>query len=151
MVIWIKVIVVFFSLILTMNYCNISWNGFSRHTAKMLQHMLVSTEYSDVTLVCADNVKLKAHKVVLSSCSPLLKAKIDEANNGEVEINLKEIDNIEMKLMLKFMYLGNAAIQEERTSSFLDAARVLQLKDISQDDNALRWDAYKQQQELDQY
>ena len=71
--------------------------------------MLVSTEYSDVTLVCADNVKLKAHKVVLSSCSPLLKAKIDEANNGEVEINLKEIDNIEMKLMLKFMYLGNAA------------------------------------------
>ena len=103
MVIWIKVIVVFFSLILTMNYCNISWNGFSRHTAKMLQHMLVSTEYSDVTLVCADNVKLKAHKVVLSSCSPLLKAKIDE---GEVEINLKEIGYIEMKLILKCMYLG---------------------------------------------
>ena len=29
--------------------------------------MLVSTEYSDVTIVCEDDVKLKAHKVVLSS------------------------------------------------------------------------------------
>ena len=47
--------------------CNITWNGFTRHITKMLQHMLVSAEYSDVTLVCEDDVKLKAHKVVLSS------------------------------------------------------------------------------------
>ena len=86
-----------------MNDCNITWNGFTRHITKMLQHMLDSAEYSDVILVCKDDVRLKAHKVVLGSCSPLLKAKIDE---GEVEINLKEIGYIEMKLILKCMYLG---------------------------------------------
>ena len=71
--------------------------------------MLVSTEYSDVTIVCEDDIELKAHKVVLSSCSPLLKAKIDEVNSGEVEINMKEINHTEMEKILKFMYLGNAA------------------------------------------
>ena len=92
-----------------MNDRNITWNGFTRHVTKMLQHMLVSTEYSDVTIVCEDDVKLKAHKVVLGSCSPLLKAKIDEIRTREVEIDMKEINHTEMEMILKFMYLGNAA------------------------------------------
>ena len=132
-----------------MNDRNITWNGFTRHITKMLEHILVSAEYSDVTLVCKDNVKLNAHKFILSSCSPLLKAKIDEVNTREVEIDLTEIEYEEMELVLKFMYLGNASIQGIRSNRFLEAARILQLKDICQDKNASLGDTNRKQQELD--
>ena len=139
---------VFIQINLRMNDGNITWNGFTRHITKMLQHMLDSAEYSDVTLVCEDDVKLKAHKVVLGSCSPLLKAKIDEIRTGEVEIDMKEIKHTEMKLILEFMYMGKAAIQGKRSNNFLHAARVLKLRDIGQDDSVLKQDGHGVQQEI---
>ena len=49
---------------------NVKWDSFSDHLKEMMQNLMQSTDTADVTLVCQDKIKVKAHKFVLSSCSP---------------------------------------------------------------------------------
>jgi len=48
------------------------WNTFSTHLAKGLGTLLEEDEFTDVVLAC-DGRFVKAHKILLSLCSPFLK------------------------------------------------------------------------------
>ena len=48
------------------------WPDFERSIGKAFQELREGKELFDVTLACKDG-KLEAHKVILSSCSPVLK------------------------------------------------------------------------------
>ena len=41
---------------------NLSWDSFPTHLKTMLVGMMTSSDYTDVTLVCGDQVQFKAHK-----------------------------------------------------------------------------------------
>ena len=47
---------------------NLFWHSYSDHLKEMLHNMVKSDELTDVTLVCDDKKKLKAHKIVLRAC-----------------------------------------------------------------------------------
>ena len=53
---------------------NLSWNKFGETVEKAFKDLGSSGDFSDVTLAGADGQCVKAHRVVLSSCSPILKA-----------------------------------------------------------------------------
>ena len=46
---------------------------FTSHLSKTLQNLQKENEFADVTLVGDDNIQIKAHKVVISACSPILR------------------------------------------------------------------------------
>ena len=89
---------------------------------------------ADVTLVCNNKAKFKAHKFVLSACSPMFKSIIDDLPHQESSvIYLRGVQPQEMKSILQFMYLGQATFYQDRMKEFLDTAKSLEIKEISKD------------------
>ena len=112
---------------------NLTWHTYSSHLRLMLQNMREKNYQNDVTLVCDDNKSFKAHKIVLSACSPVLENIINTcAQENHPIIYIKGIQHQEMESLLEFMYLGDATFYQDRMNEFLDAAKYLQVKEISQ-------------------
>jgi len=115
------------------NY-DVSWQNFSDHFQEMLNNMMTSSELSDVTLVCDDKIELKAHKIILSSCSSVFKNILsDHHMENSSKMYLSEIEHTEMQSILEFMYLGVATIPQNRFSYFLDVAKSFEIEEIIND------------------
>ena len=70
---------------------------------KVLQRLLKSAEFTDVTLVCDDKKIFKTHKFVLSAYSPVFKSIINNAVENNPIIYLRGINHVEMGSILEFM------------------------------------------------
>jgi len=118
-----------------MNYTkyNLTWQLYSDHLREMLHEMMETNELTDVTLVCDDKTKFKAHKIVLSACSSVFKSIVNDLPQNSSVIYLRGIQHQEMESILEFMYLGVATFSQERINEFLKVARNLEIKEISKD------------------
>ena len=52
---------------------DLKWKTYSDHLVGVFKELGEDGNFADVTLVSDDQVQTKAHKVVLSACSPVLK------------------------------------------------------------------------------
>ena len=52
---------------------NICWDKFKVSTSEAFKNLIKDTDFTDVTLACEDGKQIKAHKVILSACSPFFK------------------------------------------------------------------------------
>ena len=110
----------------------LTWHDHSNHLRETLKEMMKSTEYSDVTLVTDDKQEIKAHRGILSACSPLFKNILQlEYNNSNPVIYLTGIQHSEMESIMQFIYLGEARFYEERMSEFLMVSKNLEIKELS--------------------
>ena len=64
----------------------LTWNGYSDHLRSMMKELLTNDSLSDVTIVTEDKKKIKAHKNILSACSPFLNEVIQEDKNLDIII-----------------------------------------------------------------
>ena len=113
---------------------NITWSSYSAHLKQMLEDLITSQSFTDVTLVCDDKVQLEAHKIILTSSSTFFRHIFkSSAISGEAKpiIYLKGINHEDMKPILNFIYLGEARFSQERTNQFLKVAQDLELTAIS--------------------
>lgn len=94
-----------------------------------MKEMMTSGDYADVTLVCDDKKKLRAHRNILAACSPVFK-EIFQIENTSV-IFLKGVNFSEMESILQFIYLGEATFYEERMNHFLEAAKSLDIEGLN--------------------
>ena len=51
----------------------LKWNDYQSNWNSSLSELRKDTDFADVTLISDDKVKFAAHKVILSSCSNMLK------------------------------------------------------------------------------
>ena len=84
-----------------------------------------------MTLVCDDQTQFKAHKIVLSACSPVFKKIIDNNPTQHPLIYLRGIQSYEMESILQFMYLGEGRCFYERMGEFIKVAKDLEINEIS--------------------
>ena len=113
---------------------NLNWHTYSDHLKEMMQNLLQSADNADVTLVCEDKTKFKAHKFVLSSCSTFFQSIImDMATYGDSVIYLRGVLGQEMKSILQLMYYGQATFYQDRMNDFMSVAKSLEVKEISKD------------------
>merc|ERR1719342_2002649 len=94
-------------------------------------HMMSSNEFTDVTLVTEDKKHFKAHKVVLSASSPVFKGIFKANLLSSPLIYLRGIQSHEIQAILEFIYLGQAALYQERMNEFLKVAKNLEIKEIN--------------------
>merc|ERR1712035_175689 len=117
-----------------MEQFNLNWHTYSDHLKELMETLMNTNKSADVTLVCNDKTKFKAHKFVLSACSPGFQSIIDDLpNKDDSFIYLRGIEPQEMKSILQFMYLGQATFYQDRMNEFLDVANSLEIKEISKD------------------
>ena len=113
---------------------NLKWHTYSDHLKDMMETLMNSHKLADITLVCNDKTKFKAHKFVLSTCSPVFQSILDDLpNKGDAFIYLSGIRSQEMKSILQFMYLGQTTLCQDRMNMFLHAAKNLEIKEIGKD------------------
>ena len=97
----------------------------------MFRDLYQEGRHKDVTLVSDDQTLFKAHKIVLSACSPVLKKIIDSNPSQHPLIYLRGVQSYEVESILQFIYLGKGRFYNERLGEFIKAAQELGLKEIS--------------------
>ena len=105
---------------------SLKWNSYSNHLKEAMKELLQTGTFSDVTIVCDDQVGIAAHKFVLRTCSSAFRDIIDK----DSVMYVKGVNHNEFMLILEFIYLGQVHCNQELLPKFLNLANDLQLKDI---------------------
>lgn len=109
----------------------LKWNN---HTTNMLQvfENLLSTEaLVDVTLAC-DGLSLKAHKMVLSACSPFFQSLFLENPCKHPIVIMKDMRYSDLKAIIDFMYRGEVNVSHDQLSALLKTAETLKVKGLAE-------------------
>ena len=94
----------------------------------------MTSHFTDVTLVTDDKKTIRAHRNILSACSPVFKNILQmEINNSHPVIYLRGIQYAEIVSILQFIYLGEAKFYEERINEFLLVSKNLEIRELSKD------------------
>ena len=109
---------------------NFTWDKHTDHFRDVLYNMMNTKVLTDVTLVCDDQQEFRAHKVILSACSPVFSKIIEKLSNKDSVVYLRGVYSQEMKAILDFMYLGQTLIDKAQVQQFLSTAENLQIKDL---------------------
>ena len=110
----------------------LTWHAFPDHLRGVMKAMMTSEDFADVTLVSDEKKTIKAHKSVLSACSPVFMNILSlESQNSHPVIYLRGIQYPEIESILQFMYLGEAKFYEERMNDFIMVAKNLEIKELS--------------------
>merc|ERR1719418_46895 len=108
------------------------WHRYSDHLREALKDMMTSREFADVTLVTDDKQQIRAHRNILSACSPVFKNILQiDSNNPNPIIYLRGIQHSEMESIMQFIYLGETRLSGERASEFLAVSKELDIKELS--------------------
>ena len=112
---------------------NLAWAEFETFTSGTLTDLYLDTDFVDVTLACEDGHQVKAHKVVLSSCSSFFKTIFLANPHPSPLIYLKGVKIGELRTIIKFIYTGQTEVIEKEVFSFLNTGRELQIKGLEQE------------------
>ena len=104
------------------------WHTHADHLKEMLRNMKTDDTFTDVTLVCDDGRKIRAHKVVLGASSSVMKKMLTNTDTSSIDLEGMAFE--EINSILQFIYLGEATLFQERMQEFLDAAQKLKVKEL---------------------
>ena len=107
----------------------LKWNDFQNLVQASFGELRTDTDFNDVTLACEDQ-SIKAHKVVLSACSPLFKKLLKNHPHPQPLIYMNGMKASSLTAIIDFLYLGEANVFQEELDSFLSLAEELQLKGL---------------------
>ena len=115
---------------------NLSWNDFDTCTRKTFQNLISDQDFTDVTLACVDNKQLKAHKVILSACSPFFKSLFLSNPHQHPIIYLKGVNFSDLLCIIQFIYLGQTRVEHSRLENFMITAKELEIQGLITDSNS---------------
>ena len=128
---------------------SLKWDHYQSNWTKALSELRSSDDFADVTLICDDKVKFSAHKILLSSCSNMLKFIFKENPLDRSIIFLSGMSSDDVGLILDYIYNGEAKLYQGQLDSFLKSAKKLEIdglyglrdegnEDKGHDDNDLK-------------
>jgi len=107
------------------------WNDFHSNIVSSFKNLRVERSFTDVTLAC-DGQTCKAHKMVLSACSPYFKALLENNPSKHPIIILKDIPFNHLQSILEFMYAGEVNVPQDSLPAFLKTAERLKVKGLTE-------------------
>ena len=109
-----------------------NWHTSSDHLSKTLKEMMTTNLFADVTLITDDKKHLKAHKNILSACSPFFNDILTfDAMNNHSEIYLTGIQHADLESILQFIYLGETIFCEERIEELSSVTKILDIRELA--------------------
>ncbi|XP_034841289.1 protein abrupt isoform X1 [Maniola hyperantus] len=114
----------------TQRFC-LRWNNHQTNMLSVFDQLLHAETFTDVTLAVEGQL-LKAHKMVLSACSPYFQALFVNHQEKHPIVILKDVPYTDMKSLLDFMYRGEVSVDQERLTAFLKVAESLRIKGLTE-------------------
>lgn len=99
-----------------------------------MNSLLESEELVDVTLA-VEGKFLKAHKMVLSVCSPYFKELFKSNPCQHPIVFMKDVSYVAISDLLQFMYQGEVQVSQDNLTTFIKTAEALQIKGLTGDGN----------------
>ena len=110
----------------------LTWNRYSDHLREMVNEMMTSSQFADVTLVTDDKHLIRAHRNILGACSPVFKNNLNlDSSIANPVIYLRGIQNSEMESIRQLIYQGKTSFNEERLSELLTVSKNLEIKELA--------------------
>ncbi|XP_034249683.1 longitudinals lacking protein-like isoform X5 [Thrips palmi] len=106
------------------------WNNHQNTLISVFDTLLEGEILVDCTLA-AEGKFLRAHKVVLSACSPFFSDLLRQHYEQHPILIMKDVKFEQLKAMLDYMYRGEVKISQDQLGTFLKAAESLQIKGLS--------------------
>ncbi|GLH11902.1 Longitudinals lacking protein, isoforms H/M/V [Gryllus bimaculatus] len=107
----------------------LQWNDHKSTLVTVFESLLESGTLVDCSLA-AEGQFLKAHKVVLSACSPYFELLFSEHKEKHPILILKDVKFQELKALMDYMYRGEVNIPQDRLRALLETAESLQIKGL---------------------
>lgn len=114
----------------TQAFC-LRWNNYQMNMVNVFDQIFHDEKYVDVTLVC-EGTFIKAHKIVLSACSPYFQQIFDTVATPHPVIVLKDMLLSELKPILDFMYKGEIYVAKEQIGILLRVAESLKVRGLAE-------------------
>ncbi|XP_031355197.1 protein jim lovell-like [Photinus pyralis] len=118
---------------MSQSHYSLRWNNHQNHILSAFDALLQAETLVDVTLVCAET-SVRAHKVVLSACSPFFQRIFSENPCKHPVIVLKDFSGWEVQAIVDFMYKGEISVGQEQLQSLIKAAESLQVRGLANQD-----------------
>lgn len=106
------------------------WNNYQTNLTNVFDQLLQSESFVDVTLAC-DGHSVKAHKMVLSACSPYFQALFFDNPCQHPIVIMKDIKWPELKAAVEFMYKGEINVSQEQIGPLLKVAESLKIRGLA--------------------
>ena len=119
---------------------SLKWNDYQENISSSYMELRKSQEFGDVTLVCEDNYKIEAHRLILASGSKFFRNTLFGNNHAHPFIYMRGIKAKDLECLVGFIYNGETNMYEEDLNDFLVIAEELNLKglcDSTRSDEAL--------------
>jgi hypothetical protein len=108
----------------------LKWDNHLQNLSCLFDALLEEQKFVDVTL-CCDGGMLKAHKIILSSCSPFFDVLLRDHPSNNPIIVMNDIPVAEMKKVLEYMYKGELNVVQNEIESFVETATMLAVRGLS--------------------
>ncbi|XP_026494574.2 broad-complex core protein isoform X2 [Vanessa tameamea] len=118
----------------TQHFC-LRWNNYQSSITSAFENLRDDEDFVDVTLAC-DGKSLKAHRVVLSACSPYFRELLKSTPCKHPVIVLQDVAFPDLHALVEFIYHGEVNVHQRSLSSFLKTAEVLRVSGLTQNDDA---------------
>lgn len=107
------------------------WNNHQSNLLSVFDQLLQDQSFVDVTLAVEGQL-LRAHKMVLSACSPYFQALFVNHPDKHPIVILKDVPYSDMRSLLDFMYKGEVSVDQDRLTAFLRVAESLRIKGLTE-------------------
>lgn len=106
------------------------WNNYQTNLTSVFDQLLQNESFVDVTLAC-DGQSIKAHKMVLSACSPYFQALFFDNPCQHPIIIMRDVKWPELKAAVEFMYKGEINVSQDQIGPLLRVAEMLKIRGLA--------------------
>ncbi len=109
------------------------WNNYQLNLLSVFEQLLEKQQFVDVTLCCEGGYSVKAHKIVLSACSPYFQALFNDTPCDHPIVILKDVQWPDLKSILSFMYKGEIHVSQDQIGPLLKLAELLKIRGLTEE------------------
>ncbi|KNC29869.1 Protein bric-a-brac 1 [Lucilia cuprina] len=106
------------------------WNNYQSNLTSVFDQLLQNEAFVDVTLAC-DGRSIKAHKMVLSACSPYFQTLFSTTPCTHPIVIMRDVNWFELKSIVDFMYKGEINVSQEQIGPLLRIAEMLKVRGLA--------------------
>ena len=114
---------------------NLTWDAFQLSAKEAFRSLVNEEDFMDVTLACDDDKQIKAHKVILSACSPFFKNILSRNPHPNPLLFISGVTFRDLKAILNFMYLGETNVEQNHLDSFMSACNIIKVRGLTEPEN----------------
>lgn len=107
------------------------WNNYQSNLTNVFDELLQNESFVDVTLAC-EGQSIKAHKMVLSACSPYFQALFYDNPCQHPIIIMRDVRWQELKAIMEFMYKGEINVSQDQINPLLKVAEMLKIRGLAE-------------------